>query len=565
METEKIQFEHKGIGDILAYNRLAVPPNQREYSWEDQHVYDLFHDFANAITTNKGRYFLGTIVLTNTGRNIPEVSDGQQRLATTTILLAAIRDYFYNNGDTARVTSIQECLKTTDLDTGDNVARLRLNVDDNEFFLNYIIATPNEPGRKIQPIKDKKSHERIKNASKIAKQFITDILEPHSPATRTPILLDWVKFIKTGAEVIVLRVPDHLNAFKMFETLNDRGLKASQADLLKNHLLSLAGDRRIEAQHLWSEMIGIIESIGIQDDATVTFLHHVMITKTGPTRGQEVFDKVSQMINNQTSSLGFLHDVASAANDYAALFNSDHSKWNQYGSKTRQCITTINRDLKVEQIRPLMFAIARHFTMKEAQEALYLLVCWAVRYLIIGTRGGLLDRHYAIHAQSIATKKIKTAQELTKAMDEIIPNDALFESSFAEARVSHAYLARYFLRALETYAKRLPDPEFIPTNDEQVVNLEHILPENPQDKWPNVDHEIATAYYKRLGNMVILQAKKNSIAGNSSYKEKKPVLLESGYLLTQNAGKYTSWGIKEINKRQKELAKLALKTWPAKL
>ena len=562
METGEIGFEHKGIGDVLAHNRLAVPLNQREYSWQEEHIRDLFQDFANAISNNKGSYFLGTIVLTRGSGDIPEVSDGQQRLATTTILLAAIRDYFFRNGDKARVTSIHELLKTTDIDTTEDVPRLRLNVDDNEYFKRSIISPPDDAARKIQLSKE--SHKRIKLASDIAREFIEDVLKPHSAAAKTRILLEWIKFIRTGAQVIVLRVPDHLNAFMMFETLNDRGLKISQADLLKNHLLSLAGDRINEAQQLWAEMVGILESLG-QDDATVTFLHHVMITKTGPTRGQEVFDKVRQIVNSQRSALEFLLDVASAANDYIALFNSDHSKWNQYGTRTRKHIATINRDLRVEQIRPLMFAVARHFSIKESQKALHLLVCWAVRYLIFGTRGGLLDRSYAIHAQYIAAKKIKTAKELTDAMAEIIPSDTLFENAFAEARVSHVYLARYYLRAMEMYANQVPDPEYVPTDDEQAVNLEHILPEHPQDQWPNIDHETATAYYKRLGNMVILQAKKNSIAGNSSYKDKKPILLGSSYLLTQNAGKYTSWDIDEIKKRQRELAKIAVKTWPSKI
>ena len=62
--TQKIQFDQKGIGAVLAHNRLAVPLNQREYSWENEHVEALFQDFENAISTGPVTYFLGTIVLT---------------------------------------------------------------------------------------------------------------------------------------------------------------------------------------------------------------------------------------------------------------------------------------------------------------------------------------------------------------------------------------------------------------------------------------------------------------------------------------------------------------------
>ena len=51
-QNEKLGFEHKGIGELLAHNRMVVPLNQREYSWKDEHVHDLFTDFSNAIAKN---------------------------------------------------------------------------------------------------------------------------------------------------------------------------------------------------------------------------------------------------------------------------------------------------------------------------------------------------------------------------------------------------------------------------------------------------------------------------------------------------------------------------------
>lgn len=559
---EEIGFEHKGIGSVLAHNRLAVPLNQREYSWEDEHVQELFTDFANAIAKNKATYFLGTIVLTRGEGDVPEVSDGQQRLATTSILLAAIRDYFFKKGDAVRARSIEQTfLTTTDLETTATVPKLRMNVDDNEFFTKYVAASPDSPDRKIQATKD--SHRRIESAAKNAAKHVKAVLAPFasSEAAQTSRLLEWVKFIENGALVIVLRVPDHLNAFVMFETLNDRGLKASQADLLKNHLLSFAGDRIREGQQKWAKMLGVLESLG-QDDITVTYLHHLLITKSGPTTAREVFDKVKATVDSQARAMVFLDELSEGANDYAALFNPDHKKWNDYGTSTRRHITTINRDLRVLQIRPLMFAVSKHFSVKEARAAFRLFVFWSVRFLVVGGRGGLLDRNYAIAAQKIGAGTITTAAELAAELEGIIPSDALFETAFAEARVSKAFLARYYLRALEMKRQGNAEPEFVPSDDEQTINLEHILPENPDGNWPNVEPELAGAYYNRLGNMVILQASKNSLIGNSAFSDKKPVLQSSGYLLTSDVAEKATWGVTEISERQKELAALAIKTWP---
>src|SRR6266542_1947066 len=103
----RIEFAHLGIGTALSRGHLAVPLNQREYSWEEKQVTELFHDFSKAITGNKSSYFLGTIVLTQAGDEVPEVADGQQRLATTTILLSAMRDWLFNRKEEMRVTSIE--------------------------------------------------------------------------------------------------------------------------------------------------------------------------------------------------------------------------------------------------------------------------------------------------------------------------------------------------------------------------------------------------------------------------------------------------------------------------
>ena len=558
-----IQFEHKGIGAILNQNRLTVPLNQREYSWEDDHVRDLLTDFANAIADDRGSYFLGTIVLTKGEKDdVPEVSDGQQRLATTTILLAAIRDFFFLAGDDSRARTIDtQYLVVDDLETTESHPRLQLNVDDNEFFTKYVLRSPDSLDRKIEPTKD--SHRRIRRASELAASHVQSIVEPYKPVDQTKRLLEWVKFIRTNATVIALSVPDHMNAFMMFETLNDRGLRASEADLIKNHLLSHAKTRLGEAQFKWASMVGVLESLG-SNDITVTFLHHVLITKFGPTKEREVFDKVRQLATSQSKALEFLDEIAATANDYAALFNPDHRKWNEYGTSTRKHIATINRDLRVEQIRPLMLAIARHFSIKEAQIAFRLCVFWSVRFLIVGGRGGLLDRNYSLQARDVGRGAIGTADELAAALIDVIPNDAVFEVSFAQARVSQVHLARYYLRALEMKVKGEAEPEWVPTEDEQSVNLEHVLPEHPEGNWPDIDEDTARAYWRRIGNMVIMQAKKNSLIGNSSFEDKRPILAASTFTLTQEAASYDAWGLVQIEARQSRLAKLAVETWPAR-
>ncbi|MCU1340696.1 MAG: hypothetical protein JWN92_119 [Candidatus Acidoferrum typicum] len=91
---EQIAIDRETIGHALRDRALYVPIHQRSYAWEREHVTDLYQDFSKAIDDGGGEYFLGAIVVVKGAMDKLEVNDGQQRLATSTILVAAIRDYF---------------------------------------------------------------------------------------------------------------------------------------------------------------------------------------------------------------------------------------------------------------------------------------------------------------------------------------------------------------------------------------------------------------------------------------------------------------------------------------
>src|SRR5829696_5223939 len=97
MAGSGFRFDDVGIGKLLQQGRLLVPPNQRSYAWREKHVRYLLQDLNEAVYKGDGAaYFLGTIVLIQKSTETPAIVDGQQRLATTTILLARIRDELLN-------------------------------------------------------------------------------------------------------------------------------------------------------------------------------------------------------------------------------------------------------------------------------------------------------------------------------------------------------------------------------------------------------------------------------------------------------------------------------------
>ena len=174
----RIAIDPETIGHLLKDCRLKVPIHQRSYAWEDEHVTDLFQDLTKALKDGEPEYFLGSIVLIKAEDASLEVNDGQQRLATSVILLAAIRDYFHNLGDKTTSDLVErELLVSIDRKSHELIPKLQLNVDDNEFFVKRILRLPNDKEREsAQPSKE--SHKKIEMAARLAAKHIRNLVAP---------------------------------------------------------------------------------------------------------------------------------------------------------------------------------------------------------------------------------------------------------------------------------------------------------------------------------------------------------------------------------------------------
>jgi hypothetical protein len=568
MPASKFQFENKGIGELLRRGRLTVPPNQRSYAWEDRHVENLLQDLNEAILNDDDEYFLGTIVLIETPSALPSIADGQQRLATVTILLARIRDRLFRLKREAGARAIDnDYLRNIDMETEERLSRLTLNLEDNEYFKACILSSPLDdefdPGARAKGAA-RPSNKRLDRASTLIEEFIDNLLKTVRHENQPATLVRWVKFLEHKTNIVIVKADDEIGAYRIFETMNDRGLRASQADILKNYFFSKSGQRLPEAQMMWNEIAAAAESLGgDENDRLVTYLRHLWITTHGPTKDRELAAKIKDEITGETKTLQFLRDAGGAVQDYVALWSSRHPKWQAYNADTRHSIETIAVHLQVQQIRPLMFAVSRFFDPVEADKAFRLFVSWSVRFLIYGGRGGMLDTQYSLRAQDVGSKRITKARELRDAMNEYVPVDAEFEEAFSTARVSRARLARYYLRAIDKTIKADPQPEYVANEEAEQITLEHVLPLSPSAEW-GISDEDAQAAQRLLGNMVLLRANQNRDVGNVSFAEKKKMFGQSGYSITNEVGGYPDWTMDIIRERQSEMAKLAVKTWSLK-
>lgn len=559
--ANKFTFHMDGIGHLLGDRRLAVPIYQRSYSWDAGQITDFWSDLSNALAEGGSQYFLGNVVLSEEGSDEGHTIIDGQRLATTLILLAALRNEYQKRGDGNRANIIHnQYIAVADLATGEDHPRLQMNSEDDPYFRALIVdkARPED----VDTLHS--SHKLIGQALKYFEDQVSSLAAVASSGWEGR-LHQWAEFLKSNVCIIVVDVPTEADAFLIFETLNDRGADLTIADLLKNYLFGRAAERLETVRSAWMLALGALDMTA-ENKLFTTFLRHLWSSNYGATRERELYKSIKDRITTQANAVDFSQDLIKSARNYAAILSSEHDHWSTMGTSTKSNVETLAR-LDLEQMRPLILAAMQHFDDPELKRALKALVSWGVRGLIVGgIGGGKTERAYCLAAVKIRNGEVKNTDELLAELADIVPSDKEFEADFAKSRVTVNRLARYYLRALEQTEDGQAEPEFVPNEDEDQVNLEHILPQNPAaGGWNQFAADEQRNWAYRLGNMALLQKGPNGRIGNKPWSEKKPVLSASDLKLTKQAGQENDWTEEVINRRQEYLATLAVKTWPRKL
>ncbi|WP_433930381.1 DUF262 domain-containing protein [Curtobacterium flaccumfaciens] len=557
MPRSNIDFNLDGIGHQLKDRRLEVPLYQRSYAWGSDQVRDFCQDLASAFNTDPKEHFMGTIVLSRQDGDRMTVIDGQQRLATTALLLAAIRDHYASHGEDKRAESLDKSFLTIfDDESGHDEPRLTLNTEDDEFFRTFIVRDS------VQVRPSRESHELIEAAYRLLADFVAGqaIAAGNQWVSR---LVEWRRFIEEDLRVIYVAVPTESDAFMIFETLNDRGAELTLADLLKNYLFSKASTQSNGLEQVrdrWLRSLGALET---NQELFITFLRQLWSSRNGITRERDLYKRIKEDVTTPQKAIAFSGDLKEGAKFYAALLSSSHDFWTGWGTGTRQAVETLGR-LNLVQNRPMLLAVLKHFPKNEAKLTLRAAASWGVRGLIVGgIGGGTTEKAYCDAAVAIRSGAVKTTTELVTQLSAIIPTDAEFEGAFAITRVTKVGLSRYYLLALENASLGTTQPEYVPNSNEEEVNLEHVLPKNATvGNWPSFPGELHKQWVDRLGNHALLSKGPNDKIGNKSFVVKQPVLASSKMSLTASIGGETAWTAKEIEARQRTLAKLAVKVWP---
>ena len=556
--TSNLTFR-KLLGNGLAYR---VPMFQRDYSWTEQEWDDLWQDIIAMLEPGGEQgHYMGYLVLQSEDERNYDIIDGQQRMTTLSLLILAVLRNLHRLVDLKieaddNKLRIDELRKTyigyLDPVTLIAKSKLVLNRHNDQFYQNYLVPL------EALPIRNLKASEHLLRQG--FEWFDNRIRERLGDTRSGAEMARFVDVVADRLFFTVISVTDELNAFKVFETLNSRGVRLSSTDLLKNYLFSVvhaseSHDYEIRTlEERWETIIGKLGSESVPD-----FLRVFWNSQNPLTRHADLFKTIRGRIKDKAAVFALLRDMDRDADIYAALGDENDSMWSIDQRKHIAELVMFN----IRQNYALLLASRRSLDDSDFTRVLRACSIVSLRYNVIGNLAtSEQERVYNSVAEKISKKQITGVYDIIRALRPIYPADEQFRSAFAEKQIRttsarNRQVIRYILFEIE---RHISNQAYDYKSDK--YSIEHILPEHPDENWLSFTDEQADRCIYRIGNMTLLDSSRNRDIGNQIYEEKKKVFSNSGLLLTQRiASEYNEWTQDRIAARQQWLANQATAIW----
>jgi len=545
-QTSAISSEQRTIGNLLGDKRfLQVPAYQRCFSWTKSEVSDLWDDLQGILYGEEENYFLGSMVFISKSDGSLEVVDGQQRLATVSLLLAAIRDGFESIDDSQRADHIDmQYLCTRDLKTMEAAPRLSLNEVDNGLFMQVIEKSVTLDELKMMS----RNKEAMLSNRLLARAYLLlheNVRKASEDFKNTELLSSVVGALTDSISCIQITTVSEDSAYVLFETLNDRGIDLTLSDMLKNFLFSRAGKRLEETKRKWTETVTLIGQ-----EYMKTYIRHEWMSRHGQTREKELYKKIKAQIRTNPKAVDYVSSLRQSAQVYDAIRNPDHVLWTKFGPA---CQSLLGEILLLGPVQCYPLILSTYLTRpRDITKILSWIVAITVRYSIICGKGtGNLETAYARASSRMRQTDVKL-KSIREILAGICPSDEEFVTMFKEKTLSSPRIIKYLLAKIEMSIAG--DNSLIPNPD--VLTVEHILPKNPSSKWPSAmrQAEFLERNCNRIGNLTILTGPMNRDCENAPFSNKKKEYQKAKYRLAIELTALEEWGSKEIGDRQTLLA-----------
>jgi hypothetical protein len=551
------------VNELLISSTYTVPTYQREYAWSGTQVQELLDDIDAA---DESGHFLGPVVLvpSSTGeQNRFDVVDGQQRLATITILLAAIRDRAEQLGQSSVATMANSSIG---LGTPPKW-RLSLGRRNNSFFETYIQKAPGgkhpfaDSARRPSGLSsdDWEWNKGIAKAYKIAFTWVA--AKPIDGLEKLrEIIVDHLNIVK-------IIVPDESSAFTFFETLNSRGMDLSGSDLVKNLILGEivkgagpinAVSAQLALNNAASSWDEVFEPMGARGMST-RFLRYHLLQEHAKVRKIDIHPRFKEVVNEVPAS-DLLKELSESAERFMEL--QDPARIADDAAK--KILFPVYRDIGSLGVETSAVALmsARKFLTNPAEirrvaEAVEIL---AFRWVVCGYNAQVLESTYQQFAAALAIPSRQRLQDAEDILLKAMPSDSSFEEKLLEA--SGARLGRYALLRIEQALH--PDGELIMDQSRTRVEVEHIMPKTRTKDWESKvkDQADYAVIVERWGNLILLFGKLNKSIKNGPWSVKREAYDKSQLHCPAAVRKVKDWDESAIQRRQVWIARSALNIWP---
>lgn len=549
------------MGNGLTYR---VPRFQRDYSWGENEWEDLWLDVLGTVMEGgEPAHYMGYLVLQSVDEKTFAVIDGQQRLTTLSILvLATLKNlerlvHAGQDADDNR-TRLDELRRTfigfLDPETLVSRSKLSLNRNNDRYYQDYLV-----PLRELPAVRLRASENAMRRSFEFFDRKVRENFQGGSPEIG-PAIARFASNLSDRLFFTSITVDDDLNAYKVFETLNARGVRLSATDLLKNHLFSIL-DREGRHDHelrtledRWDMLVGRMGAESFPE-----FLRTHWNSRNKSVRQSDIFKAIRGEVRTSEQAFILLRKMEDDADPYLALIDPQSSGW----APASRALAGNLKTFGVRQHYPLLLAARRKFSDSDFESILRVCVAISFRWNVIAGFGvAEQERAYGAAAVAICVGELGTASEVVAALAPIYLSDSAFKSAFAEKsiRTTDAHsrrIVRYILCAIEKHVSG-GDHDFA----SQSFNIEHVLPLSAVSGWELFSNEQVDAMVFRLGNMTLMAAGSNSDCGNESFATKKPFYASSAFSITKKiAEENAEWTPERLAARQVWMANQATAIW----
>jgi uncharacterized protein with ParB-like and HNH nuclease domain len=600
MKLNAQQMSLSGINEktLAGFN---VPDFQRNYSWTDVEIRQFWQDLESVLEGQSEDHFLGPIVTLESSTGRTPLIDGQQRITTLIILASVLRDILMIKMDdpTLEINGAsffisQNFLKILFLNDM-TTSRLQSNYQIGKIFEDYIVRNPTTQERKhfgtkptILTRKELRVTKNLNSAQLLLSELCTKWIEKRSGMNEQKLAIQKLyEVMSNHIQFLYIEVGNEEDAFTIFETLNDRGLKLSASDLIKSFLLrriveqSPATDRS-EIIDSWEKIPSYLESYDIS-----SFLRHYLLTKEQvPVQKKKIFSILKKDVENQAikdpkSARKKLDELINSAFHYGRLLGTESISEDSPEIQRRLgLLEMVGDSYRVFLLKVLQLG----YTDDDFLLAIKSVEKLAFRWAICGENAQQLETKFQNLAHELLPNNIENLKQVCLKMIMESPSDEAFSAAFTTRTSRDTRMQAYVMRSL-CYGITGSDV----TTSRYEVSVEHIAPQNPLQEISQYWYDMVAPkesvgdgpnyedFVYKWGNITILEKKLNSSVGcnvwsikregkpNAENNPKYKGYRASNIEVTKHLLNLENWTAKLIEERSEWIASQALLYWNRQL